>query len=158
VLPAPDDTLLGAIAAAQALTRGFGLRGINGIDFIARNGTAVVIEVNPRWTAAVELVERSLGLSLFAAHAAAVEGSLPQLPRSGEGVFGKAVVFAPSDCVVPVTDSWLADTTLADVPSSGTAMPRGAPICTVFASAASGGCCYDALRARADAIVRECLT
>ena len=63
VLDAQDDVIASATAAAQALTRAFGLRGINGIDFIARNGEAVVIEVNPRWTAAVELVERSLGIS-----------------------------------------------------------------------------------------------
>ena len=65
-LPHQDEVIASATAAAQALTRAFGLRGINGIDFISRNGEAVVIEVNPRWTAAVELVERALGVSLFA--------------------------------------------------------------------------------------------
>lgn len=158
VVPAQEDVLGSAAAAAQALARGFGLRGINGIDFIARNGEAVVIEVNPRWTAAVELVERSLGLSLFAAHAAAVEGSLLPLPSAGDSVVGKAVVFAPHDCTAPATDSWLEDITLADVPASGTAMPRGAPICTIFADAASGDACHMALVERAAAIVRACLT
>jgi predicted ATP-grasp superfamily ATP-dependent carboligase len=62
-----------------------------------------VIEVNPRWTAAVELVERSLGTSLFSAHVAASEGASLQVPQPhARGVVGKAVVFAPGDCTMPI--------------------------------------------------------
>ena len=159
VLPAQAEVLEKATAAARALTRAFGLRGINGIDFIARDGVAVVIEVNPRWTAAVELAERSLGTSLFGAHAAGCEGMLVRDPglRSPD-VVGKAVVFAPSDCVVPDTDGWLADDSIRDVPFSGSFVPQGAPICTVFASAHSAGACYESLTARASAIVRMSLS
>jgi predicted ATP-grasp superfamily ATP-dependent carboligase len=155
VLDAQDDVIASATAAAQALTRAFGLRGINGIDFIARNGEAVVIEVNPRWTAAVELVERSLGISLFAAHVAASEGALPQVPQpETRGVFGKAVVFAPSDCTIPDTDSWLAHEMIRDIPFPGTLVPSGAPICTVFAAAETAGACYADLSERARCIVQ----
>ena len=154
VLEAHLEVLASATEAARALTRAFGLRGMNGIDFIARDGEAVVIEVNPRWTAAVELVERSLGAPLFTAHVMGSEGTLvpPAAPRNG--VVGKAVVFAPADCLMPNTDAWLADDAIGDVPPSGSPVPRGAPICTVFANGASASACYDALTARASAVVR----
>jgi predicted ATP-grasp superfamily ATP-dependent carboligase len=155
VLAAEQEVTASATASARAITRAFGLRGINGIDFIARNGTAVVIEVNPRWTAAVELVERSLGMSLFPAHASACEGDLPGLDRArAPGVVGKAVTFATADCVMPNTDSWLADGATGDVPLSGSPVPRGAPICTLFASEATSAACHGALAERARAIGR----
>jgi predicted ATP-grasp superfamily ATP-dependent carboligase len=156
VLAAQQEVAVSAAAAARAITRAFGLRGINGIDFIARNGTAVVIEVNPRWTAAVELVERALGMSLFPAHVSACEGALPLLdqPRA-VGVIGKAVRFAPADCVMPNTDSWLADGITGDVPMSGSSVARGAPICTLFATGPTSAACYDALAGRARVILRS---
>lgn len=158
VVPHQPDVLASATAAAQALTRAFGLRGINGIDFIARDRDAVVIEVNPRWTAAVELVERSLGASLFGAHVSGIEGVLAPLSPAPAGVVGKAVVFAPGDCIAPDTDPWLADEMIRDVPQSGTALPRSAPICTVFASAPTADACHASLVTRARALVEMCLS
>jgi predicted ATP-grasp superfamily ATP-dependent carboligase len=152
VLAAEPEVLASATAAAQALTRAFGLRGVNGIDFIARDGAAVVIEVNPRWTAAAELVEYSMVVPLFASHVEASEGTLNTPVTTLDGVVGKAVVFAPSDCVMPNTDDWLADVAIRDVPATGSPVPRGAPICTVLASGPSAGACYDALTQRAAAI------
>jgi predicted ATP-grasp superfamily ATP-dependent carboligase len=154
VLAESAAVLRSATAAARALTRAFGLRGVNGIDFIARAGAAVVIEVNPRWTAATELVERATGTPLFAAHAAGTEGTLVAPPAAPTGVFGKAVVFAPSDCLMPDTDDWLADDGIRDVPMTRTMVPRGNPVCTVFARGTSADACHEALRERADAIVR----
>ena len=61
----------GAGALAQAVVEEFGLVGVNGIDFIARDGVPWAIEVNPRWCASMELVERAYGLSVFEAHASA---------------------------------------------------------------------------------------
>jgi predicted ATP-grasp superfamily ATP-dependent carboligase len=154
VLPRAGEVLAGAVAAAAAITRAFGLRGVNGIDCIARDGEAVVIEVNPRWTAAMELAERACGTSLFPTHVAACEGRLeaPPGPRPG-ACHGKAVVCAPSDSTAPDTDAWLADADIRDVPSSGSALPRGAPVCTVFAEALSDGACHAALVRRAHDVI-----
>jgi len=155
VLPEEARLLASALDAATALTRAFGLKGINGIDFIARDGVAVVIEVNPRWTAAVELAERAWETSLFPTHVAACEGRLDARPRlPAEGVFGKAVVFAPADRTAPDTDAWLADPDVRDVPSAGSTLPRGEPICTVFAHARDAVQCHAALVERAARIVR----
>ena len=46
---------------ADAVTRDFGLVGLNGIDFIARAGVPWPIEVNPRYSASMELLERRCG-------------------------------------------------------------------------------------------------
>jgi predicted ATP-grasp superfamily ATP-dependent carboligase len=154
VLAAEPAVLASATSAAQALTRAFGLRGVNGIDFIARDEAAVVIEVNPRWTAAAELVELATGVPLFATHVAGSAGSLTAPVTRTDGVLGKAVVFAPADCLMPNTDDWLADDAIRDVPSSGSLVPRGAPICTLLARGASANACYEALAEHADRIVR----
>jgi predicted ATP-grasp superfamily ATP-dependent carboligase len=69
---ARDRSLVSAARAlADTIANEFGLVGVNGIDFVAHDGVPFAIEVNPRWTASVELVERAYGLPVFAAHAAA---------------------------------------------------------------------------------------
>lgn len=157
VLPRAAELLASALAAARQLTRAFGLRGLNGIDFIARDSAAVVIEVNPRWTGAMELAERAGAGPLFAAHVAACTGALPALPAAAAGaVHGKAIVFAPQALRMPVTDCWLADPDVRDVPASGSVIPRGAPICTVLADAPTADACHDALAARAAVLVSSC--
>ena len=103
-----------ACALARAVAEEFGVVGVNGIDFVARDGVPYAIEVNPRWCASMELVERAYGLSVFGAHAAAcANGVLPEFDllraRRGAGAVGKAVVFARRDVVVGDTREWLAD-------------------------------------------------
>jgi predicted ATP-grasp superfamily ATP-dependent carboligase len=49
------------LAAAQTVALESGLRGLFNIDFIRRtDGQLFLLEVNPRWTAASEIIERSL--------------------------------------------------------------------------------------------------
>jgi predicted ATP-grasp superfamily ATP-dependent carboligase len=151
-----EESLLGrASAMADAVTRDFGLVGLNGIDFIARAGTPWPIEVNPRYSASMELLERRAGTSLFALHAGACSGRLPEAPlRPARGVVGKAVVFARREVALSETRGWLRDPAIADVPHPGERIPRGRPICTVFASGRSAGACLRALASKAGAIHR----
>ncbi len=68
---------------ANQLTQEFGLRGVNGIDLVIPDDLGVhLIEVNPRYTASMELVERAYGLNIFALHLEALAGRLPEW-RSG---------------------------------------------------------------------------
>src|SRR5213593_1903113 len=64
-----------ASALAAVAAEEFQVVGINGIDFIARQGIPHVLEINPRWSASVELAERAYGFSAFSAHAAACADS-----------------------------------------------------------------------------------
>ncbi|MEP7227653.1 MAG: ATP-grasp domain-containing protein, partial [Gemmatimonadales bacterium] len=92
-----DGLLETAGSLATALTAEFGLIGLNGLDFVLRDGVPYPIEVNPRYSASMELIERASGLSMFKAHAEACRGTLPTTHSATTGVEGKAVVFARRD-------------------------------------------------------------
>ncbi|HYT82589.1 MAG TPA: ATP-grasp domain-containing protein [Gemmatimonadales bacterium] len=152
-----------AIALAEAITRAFGLVGVNGIDFIARRGTPYPIEVNPRYTAAMELVERAYGLSIFDIHARACAGHLPAFdlaaarhaPLSPPRAIGKAILYARGDVVLGDTRPWLEDDSVRDVSAPGERCRRGQPICTIFAAGRDAAECRAALGRRAAALYAE---
>jgi predicted ATP-grasp superfamily ATP-dependent carboligase len=141
-----------ATALAQAVTSTFRLRGLNGIDFIARDGVPFPIEVNPRYSASMELVERGAGVSLFRVHAEACDGRLSDPPATGREVTGKAIVFARHDVVVDDPGRWGVD--LADIPHPGERIAAGRPICTVFGRGRDGEACTAALATAADRVYR----
>jgi uncharacterized protein len=155
--PAGSRQLAPATRLAAAVTELFGLVGVNGIDFVTADGTPQAIEVNPRYTASMELVERAHGVSIFGIHARACAGKLPDfdLARSRRpGVFGKAVIYARRDVTPENTHHWLEDADLGDVPPSGDRIARGRPVCTVFARAPTVAGCHAALARRARALYR----
>jgi len=134
------------------LEHDFGLRGAVGVDAIeTAAGELVVIEVNPRPTASMELIERRSGESVAARHLA-IDGpsrSHFPAPASGGGTWAKAVVRSPFavgieaplverfDAILAAwtgQDGWPA---LADLPRRGTAVDPGMPLLTVFAVADS---------------------
>ena len=94
--------MTGARALAEATSALFGLVGVNGIDFVVRDGVPVPIEVNPRWSASMELVDRVCDVPVMAAHVDSCNsGTPPRVRRRCEGgVMGKAVVFATADVAV----------------------------------------------------------
>jgi uncharacterized protein len=168
ILLAEGDTHFGADAAfveracslVNAVAGEFGLVGVNGVDFVACNGLPYATEVNPRWSASIELVERAYGLSVFGTHADACDtGLLPQfdLERSRQGAMavGKAVLFARRDVVVGDTGKWLDDASVRDVPHPGELIRAGGPVCTVFADGCRISDCHAALVARAARVYAE---
>src|SRR5262249_49843818 len=134
--------------------------GVNGIDFVARDGVPHAIEVNPRWCASMELVERAHRISVFGAHAAAcAHGTLPEFdftrtPQSF-GAIGKAVVFARRHVLVGGSRSWLDDRTVEDVPHPGERIYAGRPVCTVLADSHDAETCYEALVRRAEGVYED---
>jgi predicted ATP-grasp superfamily ATP-dependent carboligase len=140
-----------ASALARTIAEEFELVGVNGLDFVARDGVPYAIEVNPRWTASMELVERAYGFSVFGAHAAAcVNGVLPAsrdfklgAARRGVQAYGKAIVFARRDVVIG--DRWNTDHWIRDIPHPGERIAEGRPICTVLAAGRDALACHAAL-------------
>jgi predicted ATP-grasp superfamily ATP-dependent carboligase len=131
-----------------------GAVGLFGIDFVLDDdGRVWVIEVNPRYTASVEVVERATGARAIATHVEATRAKKGLLRRAcgvqesrGRGDFhGKAILFAADDVsITPDFASWCMGqvqpphwSALADVPRGGTRIPAGRPVLTVFAEAAS---------------------
>lgn len=142
----------------------FGLVGLVGVDTIVdRAGRVHVIEVNPRPTASMELVERATGLSLATAQlAACCLAAEPAGPGTRAGTWSKAILFARHDTVIdeamlaavaalagPPHGDW---PLLADIPCPPQVIPEGRPICTLFAHAPTPRASLAALRCRTAAV------
>ena len=160
------DRLGRALAEAFAA---LGLIGLIGADLVVDpSGHVHVIEINPRPTASMELVERSTGESLAAVHlrACGAEPPLPRaVPRALPWLQGKAVLFAPRDILIDAGTSKAlqiacrssSDTdsdrpALADIPCTGTSIPGGAPLLTIFAAGDGHADLLDRLQRRAAAV------
>src|SRR3569623_2784854 len=132
---------LGNVLAAE-----FHLRGLFGVDAIVAGNAVLPVEITPRYIASTEVLERALGFSAIALHAAACHaGELP--PASRQSVpgarFGKAILYARRDIVIDeqLAAEWLALSQaslwpdVADVPAPGAHISAGQPVVTLFASA-----------------------
>ena len=142
-------------ALADALAREYGLRGLNGLDFVLRDGRPVTLEVNPRYSASMELFERATSASVFELHVAACQGMLPDRFEVPSGVWGKQIVYASRTVATPDTTAWL-DQGIRDIPHPGEVIRAGHPICTVLATGSTRTACEDALRSAAMRIEAAC--
>jgi uncharacterized protein len=123
-VPVPLDqaqTICSGLAAA------FGLRGLFGVDLIWDGQRAWTVEVNPRPTASLEVIEAAYGVKVFEA---------AEVVAEPVRAAGKAVLFATEDVVVGDTERWLVRG-VRDVPHPGERIAAGRPICTVVAQAAT---------------------
>src|SRR5437879_571087 len=133
------------------------LRSGGGAGDVPRRRVPFAIEGNPRYTAAMELVERAYGLSIFEVHARACAGTLPAFDlasarRGAPGAIGKAIVYARRPSTMGEARAWLADPHLRDVSPPGTRFAPRDPVCTVFAGGADATACHAALERRAAAL------
>lgn len=128
----------------ELLESRLGLRGLVGVDLVIESGRAWVVEINPRYSASVEVIELATGVSAVAAHLAACAGSLPAAPPApaGERVFGKVVLYAKRAAVVSgeffdwAIEHIEADARrLADLPHAGATIAAGQPVLTVLVAA-----------------------
>lgn len=159
-----DVALRSAVRTAARLTRRFGLRGLNGLDLIVADDedsepVPYLVEVNPRYTASMELVDWAYGLSAFHLHVRSFDRELPVCslaePIKGDGFRGKAVVYAMQDVAMPNTAVWQR-LGRRDIPFSGDKIAAGHPICTVMAEGKSRTACWRKLVDEAER-VRESL-
>jgi predicted ATP-grasp superfamily ATP-dependent carboligase len=147
---------------AAALTSRFGLSGVNGLDLIVGRDVdgaagAHLVEVNPRYTGSMELLEHMDGIDVFSLHLDGLAGRLPAASpavRTPLETFAKGIVYARTTCVVPDTDAWLARG-ISDVPFAGQPIESGRPVCTVRARGKDRQECLNELRAGAAAVYTE---
>jgi predicted ATP-grasp superfamily ATP-dependent carboligase len=138
-------------AVGTALAAEFGLMGLFGVDAILRDDEVWAVEVNPRYSASMEIVEHALQQPLFGWHRDACSaGGLPdgtrvrEIAARSDRVLAKAILFAPCDVVALDFVDRLSQTVagsgnwplplVADVPHFGTRIAAGQPILTVFAA------------------------
>ncbi|MBZ0170119.1 MAG: ATP-grasp domain-containing protein [Kofleriaceae bacterium] len=143
----------------RAITREFHLVGVNGVDFILKGQTVYPLEINPRYTASMELVEWAHGLNIFKTHLDACQGRLPDfdlLAYPHAGYFGKAIRFA-SQTLIFRDPRWWFDRGARDLPLDGEQITQGQPICTLFSRGQSRSECYNRLADDAATIEQACL-
>jgi len=147
------ETVETMTAIGRALAVAADLRGLFGCDFIESDGVPWLTEVNPRYTAAMELIEHRVGHSLVARHVTACSAfddssrtvwtlaELSELWHSSSratGVIGKIVLYADQDLIAEDASALLLGTLddrlpfVADLPDPGQSIPAGHPVCTLF--------------------------
>ena len=101
------------------------------------------IEVNPRYVASIELLERATGIATLGAwpiHPPRRQVAGSAAP-AGHAVHGKAILFARADGSAPDMYELFARDQVADVPLIGEPIRAGHPVCTVFAAGADRDAC-----------------
>ncbi len=129
------------------LARGCGLRGLFGIDCVLRDGVPWPVEVNPRYTASIEVLEYATRFSAVGWQRYVFERTAPE-PRTAPtesplGSIGKAILFAKAPLIFPAEGPWLGTLqspgsvhdlpAFADIPPAGQRIAAGRPILTLFA-------------------------
>jgi predicted ATP-grasp superfamily ATP-dependent carboligase len=128
----------------DVLARGFNLVGLFGVDAILNDQGVWPIEINPRYTASVEVLEQANGFRAIELQAeTCAHGRLPKhIVRKSATLCGKVVVFAPNKVRVPfdAKAEWLQVDrrtwpNWADIPSLGSRLAARMPLITAFSSA-----------------------
>jgi uncharacterized protein len=116
--------------------RVIGQQPIGGVDCVAKDGFTYLVECNPRYTSAMELLE-----------------------HTGSNVVAKGIYYAPHPFAFPHTGPW--DDSLsrctdvdtlhdfADIPHPGTRIETGQPVLTIFAAGETEADCLQSLQGRA---------
>ena len=130
------------------------LKGLFGVDAIKRQDGIYPVEVNPRYTASVEVLELALGCRAIKLHCDACNNRSPYYEKTGRGrLIGKAVLFAPAD--LKFTECAGKDFSIADIPAPGTAIKHGQPILTVLVDGNSVGSIMHSLKRAAGSIYKS---
>ncbi len=136
------------------------LMGLFGVDGVLWDGTFWPVEINPRYTASIEVLEYATGSAMLTSHSHVfTHRQLPPLPPpivSTNRIIGKAILFARDDLHFPAEGPWMAGLrsprpvhelpSFADIPAAGEHIEASKPILTFFAAADSPSACEDALR------------
>ena len=148
-------------AYAAQLAAYAGLHGVWGLDFVFDYTTAFPVEVNPRYTASVEVIELAYGSSILANHAELFGSTVapPAWSDRDARPVGKAIYYAPHHIKFPAAGPW--DTgfahpfdpwrvpDFADIPDAGSAIEAGQPVLTFFATGDTPAAVRTALQSRA---------
>ena len=120
---------------AEKIASHFGLVGSNGIDsVISKEGIPYVVEVNPRFQATLECVERVLGINMVEAHVkACLQGILPIITKKTAVFCTRLILFAPQRLVAP--DLSILEE-VRDIPIPEVIIEKGEPICSVVVDGA----------------------
>jgi predicted ATP-grasp superfamily ATP-dependent carboligase len=120
------------LATVEALARAFELKGLVSFDFIVDDTKAYLLEINPRPGATVDVFDDAQG-TLIQSHIEACSGAASHERRGGtlDGRKAAAILHADRGPLTLGKFDWPEWT--ADRGATGTFVPHGAPLATVFA-------------------------
>jgi predicted ATP-grasp superfamily ATP-dependent carboligase len=164
--PAERKPVVGTVQRmAESLTRSFGLRGVNGVDFVLGRDESghpmpYLVEVNPRYTASMELVEWAYGLNVFDAHVRSFDGELPALHLEKHlfyhpaSYYSKGIVYAKHNGTMSETAGWR-EQGRRDIPFPGELIAARHPICTALAQDETRDGCWRRLLVAAEMVWQD---
>ena len=121
-------------------------RGLLGMDYILNESRVYPLEINPRYTASMEVLELALGQNFITKHMQAFgfKAICENPARTEPSVIGKAIYYAPHDVLIPEDAPWVSIeanprlfSTFADIPRANSAIDKVSPVVTIFAKADS---------------------
>jgi len=139
-----NDVVQAFESIGQRLQAAFRLRGLFGVDGVLQGNLPLVVEVNPRYTASVEVLE----------YAALSRSG----PMASEACIGKGILFARGRLSFPAWGPWDLDEVdvpagqmpaYADIPVPGTEIEPGQPVLSFFVRGGSTVECLQRLQNQA---------
>jgi predicted ATP-grasp superfamily ATP-dependent carboligase len=120
-------------ATVKKLARAYPIKGLASADFLLRNDVPLLLEINPRPGATLDIFDRGRR-KLLSLHIEAVrEGKLPSRALDLQDAMASAIVYAARRAQAPADGVWPA--WVADRPQPSEWIDKSRPICTVSARA-----------------------
>ncbi|MFZ2018315.1 MAG: ATP-grasp domain-containing protein [Methyloceanibacter sp.] len=117
------------------LTSAFSIKGLASADFMVHGQSAMLLEINPRPGATLDIFDGQAAPLLRLHVDAVTHGKLPKGALKLTDAMASGIVFAPTRVQVPFTMTW--PRWVADKPKGGEIIDKNRPICTVWARAAT---------------------
>ncbi|WP_417731015.1 ATP-grasp domain-containing protein [Rosistilla oblonga] len=140
LLTLPDSLQQRVQRLAEYIVQETQLRGLFGIDVIVDPAKRIwLLELNPRWTASMELFDRG-STSLLQRHIAACKEEKVTAIEKSKTLIGKRVLYADHAirfAYQPLRDELPDAIEIADIPADSSEILAGDPVCTLIASGPS---------------------
>jgi uncharacterized protein len=120
-------------SAVKRAAEAFKIKGLASADFMVSEGHALLLEINPRPGATLDVFDAGATPLLRLHLDAAIKRKLPRADLKFDDAVASSIVYAPKGFVVPADMIWPAWT--ADRPKSSEWIDKNRPICTVLARA-----------------------
>ncbi|MCD2452941.1 ATP-grasp domain-containing protein [Methylicorpusculum oleiharenae] len=111
----------------ELLVSELGLTGLNSLDFMVQGDKVLVVEINPRPSASMQLYDMG---GLMAAQIDPLAGLMPGHSFRYDGFCAYQVVFAGQDLLVPDAVCWPVHA--VDLPGPGQRIRQGSPLCSLI--------------------------
>jgi predicted ATP-grasp superfamily ATP-dependent carboligase len=143
-------------SAAEAVCAELRLAGLVSFDFLLQDDKPLLLEVNPRPGATLDVFDDAKG-SLLVAHIAACQGRISPLPDPGATARASGILYAddlPAGRAALTIGAVSWPDWTADRPAKGTRIPSGRPVATVTATGETATTAEYNCRRRLDELAR----